>query len=160
MKKTNALRLLDALKLEYDILAYNYDPDNLDLKKIAEDNKLDLKIIYKTIVLKGDKTGVVVALTGGENNLSLKKLAEVSANKKVELLPQKELQPLTGYIRGGCSPLGMKKRFPVYIDCKARHLEKIYVNAGTRGILFGINPGVLCKICDAAMADICAESSD
>ena len=155
MKKTNALRLLESQQIDYEILEYNYEPENLDLGKIAADNQLDLKIIYKTLVLKGDKSGIIVAVLDGESNVSLKKLAEISGNKKTELVPVKDLQSLTGYIRGGCSPVGMKKKYPVFIDDKAAQLEKIYVNAGARGILFGIKPDELCKICEAIFVNIC-----
>lgn len=154
MKKTNALRLLDRQKIAYSTLEYNYDNDNLDVAKIASDNSIDLETIYKTLVLSGDKSGVIVALVAGNRNLSLKKLATVSANKKVDMVPIKKLQNLTGYIRGGCSPLGMKKAYPLYLDETAKSKNSIFVNAGAKGLLFSCCPLDLQQLTDALWADI------
>ncbi|WP_299459129.1 Cys-tRNA(Pro) deacylase [uncultured Microscilla sp.] len=153
-KKTNALRLLDKHKAAYKTITYEYDPENLDVAKIAADNQLELTSIYKTLVVKGDKTGVWVAVVPGNKNLSLKAMAQASNNKKVAMVPVKEIQGLTGYIRGGCSPLGMKKDYPVVIDTNAQVLPTIFVNAGQRGILVGVSPNDLQKITGAAWAAI------
>jgi len=154
MKKTNALRQLAKHKIPFDIINYQYDPENLSVEKIANENGLILQQIYKTLVVKGDKTGIVVALIAGHQSLSLKKLAKYSSNKKMALTAVKDLQALTGYIRGGCSPIGMKKQYPIYIDEMAKTQEKIYVNAGTRGILFGCSPEALKELCKATWVDI------
>lgn len=156
-KKTNALRILEQHKIAYDTIDYTYDEDNLNVAKIAEDNGLDLPQVYKTLVATGDKTGVVVAVVAGDKSLSLKKIAQVSGNKKVALVPVKEIQGLTGYIRGGCSPVGMKKQFPTYFDQSAQHYDKIYVNAGVRGTLFGCDPASLLLVTQGQWADITEE---
>ena len=158
MKKTNALRILDQLKIDYEILEYKYESEHLDLLKIAADNKLPIEKIYKTLVLIGDKTGIIVAVIAGNHQLSLKKIAAISANKKVELAPIDELEKISGYIRGGCSPIGMKKKFPVYLDEAGLTLEKIFINAGSRGILFGCKPSDLELVCEGKWVDIAVES--
>lgn len=153
-KKTNAIRLLEKHKITYQLVEYQYDPENLDVAKIAEDNQLELEAVYKTLVIKGDKTGVWVAVVPGDKSLSLKAMAQASGNKKVAMVPVKEIQGLTGYIRGGCSPLGMKKAYPVVIDTQAQKLEKIFVNAGQRGILTGVKPSDLQEVTKGIWADI------
>lgn len=153
-KKTNAIRLLDTHQKPYQTLEYQYDPDNLDVAKIAADNQMEITAIYKTLVLKGDKTGVWVAVIPGDKTLSLKALAQVSGNKKVAMVPVKDIQGLTGYIRGGCSPLGMKKAYPVVIDELAKAQELMYVNAGQRGIFVGVNPYDLQEVSKAIWGDI------
>ncbi|MCH2021242.1 MAG: Cys-tRNA(Pro) deacylase [Saprospiraceae bacterium] len=154
MKKTNAIRLLTQKKIEFKLLEYTYLPDNLSLSKIADDNNLQLHQVYKTLVLKGDKTGVVVALVAGDKSLDLKKFAAVSGNKKVTLLAVKELQKYTGYIRGGCSPIGMKKNYEVYISEEAKTISLIYINAGARGLLVGLAPLDLPLAIDVKWASI------
>lgn len=153
-KKTNAIRLLDAQKVNYELLEYEYDPENLDVGVIAAKNKLPLEQLYKTLVARGDKTGVVVAVIPGDKVLDLKKLAKVSHNKKTELVPVKELQGLTGYIRGACSPLGMKKRFPVFLAEEATEIDFLYINAGTRGLFIGLHPKGLEEAADLYFSDI------
>lgn len=154
IKKTNAIRLLEKNKIAYEIIEYQYDPENLDVAKIAADNQLELEAIYKTLVIKGDKTGVWVAVVPGNKTLSLKAMAQASNNKKVAMVPVKEIQGLTGYIRGGCSPLGMKKDYPVVIDTTAQNLPLIFVNAGQRGILFGVKPDDLQAVSEATWGNI------
>lgn len=154
MKKTNAIRLLQQKKIAFDTIHYIYDSENLDVRKIAEDNKLELEHIYKTLVLEGDKTGIVVALVAGNQVVSLKKMAAVSRNKKVAMLAVKDLQKYTGYVRGGCSPIGMKKQYPIYISEAAKNLEKLYINAGTRGTLVGVAPSDLYALAQAEWAEI------
>lgn len=154
MKKTNAIRLLQQKKITFDTIHYVYDSENLNVGKIAEENDLVLEQVYKTLVLQGDKTGVIVALVPGDQSLSLKKMAAVSKNKKVSMLAVKDLQKHTGYIRGGCSPIGMKKQYPVYISEAAKNLEKLYINAGTRGILVGVAPNDLYDLAQGEWAEI------
>lgn len=154
MKKTNAIRTLEQKKIAFDTIEYIYDSENLSLEQIAADNSLVLEQVYKTLVLRGDKTGLLVALIAGGCSLSLKKMATVSGNKKVEMLAVKELQAHTGYIRGGCSPIGMKKQFPLYISEEAEQLDKIYINAGVRGILVGLNPKELQQLMAANWTNI------
>ena len=111
MTKTNALRLLDKANISYRLIAYTYDAENLDVAKIAADNQLALGQVYKTLVCTGDKTGPIVVIVPGDESLDVKALAQVSGNKKIALLPLKDLTSTTGYVRGGCSPLGMNKKF-------------------------------------------------
>lgn len=154
MKKTNAIRLLDQQNINYQLLEYTYNPNNLDVAKIARDNELPLHSIYKTLVTKGDKTGPVVAVLPGDASLDLKKLAKASGNKKIALLKQEELEPLTGYIRGGCSPLGMKKLLPIFFEALAESEELIYVNGGKRGLLFGAKPIEIARACKGVFVEI------
>ncbi len=143
MKKTNALRSLDKRKISYETLEYQYDPNNLSVDKIAEANKLKVEEVYKTLVAKGDRTGPLVAVLPGDESLDLKALAVASKNKKITLVPVKELLRLTGYVRGGCSPLGMKKRFPAYISESVKNIDTVYLNAGTRGLFVKLAPADL-----------------
>lgn len=144
--KTNAIRILEAASVSYQTLSYTYREDDLSLEKIAEDNQLKIGQVFKTLVAKGDKTGVVVAVIAGDSMLDLKALATLSGNKKMTLLPVKELQKETGYIRGGCSPVGMKRAFPVFLEEKAKEYDKIYVNAGARGLLISVAPEELMRL--------------
>ncbi len=153
-KKTNALRLLDAQNVQYEMVEYHYDTDDLSVEHIAEDNGLHLERIFKTLVAKGDKNGVAVAVVPGHKNLDFKALAKASGNKKMTLAPVKDIQGLTGYIRGGCSPIGMKKDYPVYLDTSALAYDVIYVNAGQRGLLVGLSPEALRRATDAVAAEI------
>lgn len=154
MKKTNAIRWLDRFHFPYELLPYTYDPEHLDVEHIAASNNLDAAQVFKTLVCIGDKTGPVVAVIPGNKQLVLKSFAQLSGNKKVAMAPMKDLQILTGYIRGGCSPLGMKKKFPVYIDRAATELACVYVNAGTRGLLFGMAPEDLATVAEGAFGEI------
>lgn len=154
MKKTNALRILDRKKIDYSLIEYTYDPENLDLSKIAVDNDLEIETVYKTLVLKGDKNGTFVAVVPGHRSLNLKTAAKISGNKKVAMFAVKDLEKTTGYIRGGCSPVGMKKAFPVFIDNLALELDRVYVNAGIRGILFGVSAKDLELVCNLKFGDI------
>lgn len=124
MRKTNAARILDQMKLSYELKEYPVDESDLSAVAVAQKVELPVQQIYKTIVARGDKTGVIVACIQGDLELHLKGLAALSGNKKVEVVPLKEVQPLTGYIRGGVSPLGMKKSYPTFIDSAVTSQEK------------------------------------
>lgn len=139
MKKTNAMRLLDAAHVSYNTKKYEYDENDLSGVHAAEALGLDVSMVFKTLVAKGDKTGPVVFCIPVHKELNLKKAAAVTKNKSVELLPVKDLLGLTGYIRGGCSPIGMKKKFPTYIDQSIEALDQVSISAGLRGcqILMG-----------------------
>ncbi len=152
--KTNAVRILDSLSIRYTL--HSYDPDENDLSAIhlAETSGLDIDRIFKTLVLAGDKSGPIVAVIPGAENVSLKKLAASSGNKRVEMIHLKELQPLTGYIRGGCSPVGMKKDFPTYIDESALLYATIYVSAGVRGTQMELAPQDLVNAVKGIICDI------
>ena len=153
-KKTDALRLLDARKIPYETVAYQYDADDLSVEHIASDNGLQLERIFKTLVAKGDKYGIAVAVVPGDKTLDFKALAKASGNKKIALIPVKDIQEVTGYIRGGCSPIGMKKDYPVYLDTSALAYDVIYVNAGQRGLLAGLSPQALKQAAAAEVAEI------
>lgn len=152
--KTNALRMLDKARVPYRLLPYDYDPENLDVKKIAEDNDLELAQVYKTLVCNGPKSEVVVAVIAGDSSLHLKSLAKASGLKKLTLMPIKALTATTGYVRGGCSPVGMKKAFPVIIDRAAEAWDEIFINAGRRGLLFGCDPKMLAAALHFKWAEI------
>ncbi len=153
-EKTNALRRLDRAEITYDKVSYEYDPDDLDVAQIADENGLPLPTIYKTLVCKGDRHGVLVALVPGDKQLDLKKLAAASENKKCALLPIKDLLAHTGYQRGGCSPIGMKRDFPTFLDMEAQQLAEILVNGGRKGLLIALSPEDLGGMVDLHWAAI------
>lgn len=154
MVKTNAMRILDSAKIKYEALEYKYDEDDLAGVHIAENIGLDPDIVFKTLVARGDKTPYVVFCIPCAYELDLKKCAKASGNKRVELIAVKELLPLTGYIRGGCSPIGMKKQFPTYFDESALLYDKITVSAGVRGCQFFLSPTQLIDFVGAECADL------
>jgi Cys-tRNA(Pro)/Cys-tRNA(Cys) deacylase len=146
MSKTNAIRLLEAQGVGYEPVEYTYDVEDLSVQKIAADLGLPVAQVFKTLVARGDKTSVLVAVIPGDTELDYKLIAKASGNKKVALVHMKELLGLTGYIRGGCSPLGMKKHYPVYIHASAQNWDKIFINAGKRGLLIGVKPEELREV--------------
>lgn len=154
MKKTNAVRILDRLKIKYDLVEYDVDPDDLSASHLAETAGLPLEQVYKTLVLQGDRNGIFVCVIPGGREIDLKKAAAVSSNKKAVMIKMKELEPLTGYIRGGCSPLGMKKNYPIFVDISAFLNSFIYISAGMRGLQIKINPDDLMSAVNAAKADL------
>ena len=154
VKKTNAARILDNLKISYEVKTYEVDEEDLSAVHVAETMGLDIKSIFKTLVARGDKSGIIMAVINGADELDFKALAKASGNKSVEMIHLKELQPLTGYIRGGCSPLGAKKAYPVYIDSKAMEQESISISAGVRGEQLILAPTDLVKAANATIADI------
>lgn len=158
-KKTNALRLLDEKGIAYDLLTYDYDPEHQSLEIVAGNNNLQPGQIFKTLVCKGDKTGPIVAILPANKHLNLKRLAQSSGNKKAAMVPMKDLQGLTGYIRGGCSPLGMKRKWPTFLAVEAQSLAQIYVNAGKRGFLFGVAPDQLLNLSEAKWADMAEDKT-
>ena len=131
--KTNVARLLDQAKISYSLEPYIVDENDLSAGHIAEQLGEDIEQVFKTLVLRGDKTGYFVCVVPGEDEVDLKKAAKISGNKKADLIPMKELLPTTGYIRGGCSPIGMKKPFPTYFHETCILFDYIYVSAGVRG---------------------------
>ena len=154
MNKTNAARLLDKAKIKYELVPYEVDENDLAATHIAEQLGENIKQVFKTLVLKGDKTGHFVCVVPGDAEVDLKKAAKVSGNKKVDLIPMKELLPTTGYIRGGCSPVGMKKVFPTYFHSTCMDFDYIYVSAGVRGLQLKIAPADLVKYVRASIAEI------
>ena len=154
INKTNAARLLDKAKIKYELVPYEVDENDLAASHIATQLGEDIRQVFKTLVLKGDKTGHFVCVVPGDAEVDLKKAAKVSGNKKVDLIPMKELLPTTGYIRGGCSPVGMKKAFPTYFHSTCMDFDYIYVSAGVRGLQLKIAPADLVKYVRASIAEI------
>ncbi|MBC1757896.1 Cys-tRNA(Pro) deacylase [Listeria seeligeri] len=153
-KKTNACRMLDQQKIPYQLREYAWSEDSLDARHVALETGDDPAHIFKTIVLTGDKTGNIVACIPGNKSIDLKEIAKISGNKKCELIPVNTLEKLTGYVRGGCSPIGMKKLFPTFIDRSAEELETILISAGKRGIQIVIAPTDLKQIIRGTFASI------
>ncbi len=147
--KTNAARHLDDLHIPYELVAYDVNEADLSAVHVAQSVGENIEQVYKTLVLKGDKTGFFVCVIPGAAELDLKAAARVSGNKSCEMLHVKDLMPVTGYIRGGCSPLGMKKDFPTYIHEDCLLWDFIYVSAGKRGLQIKINPQHLIQACKA-----------
>ena len=154
MKKTNAARILDRLKIQYELKEYKVDPNDLSAIHVAKEVNMDIKMVFKTLVARSDKNDIIMACIPGNDELHLKKLAHAAKFKKVEMIHLKELQPLTGYIRGGCSPLGAKKEYPVFLDETALSWEKIAISAGIRGEQILINPNDLIKAVNATVCDL------
>jgi Cys-tRNA(Pro)/Cys-tRNA(Cys) deacylase len=154
MKKTNAARLLDAQCIHYELAEYEVDENDLSALTLAKKLGQDVEQIFKTLVLRGDKSGVFVCVVPGNDEVDLKKAAKVSGNKSCAMVLQKELLGLTGYIRGGCSPLGMKKPYPVYIHETCQLFDQIFVSAGQRGLQLKLNPEDLIQMTGAVMCDL------
>lgn len=154
MKKTNVARLLESAYVPFRLVPYEVDEDNLAATHVAEELGEDIAQVFKTLVLCGDKGFHMVCVIPGDKEVDLKKAARVAGVKKVEMLPMKMLLPLTGYIRGGCSPVGMKKPFPTYFHSTATTFDKIYVSAGVRGLQLEINPEALIGYIGAEVADL------
>lgn len=148
-EKTNAARILDRLKISYELVEYTVDPDNLAADHVADELGEPIEQVFKTLVLRGDKTGPFVCVLAGNREVDLKKAAKISGNKKAEMIHMKELLPLTGYIRGGCTAIGMKKHFPTYISEEATDFPFIYVSAGKRGLQLKLDPNDLIKAAEA-----------
>lgn len=153
-EKTNAARLLDKAGIAYQLVPYTVDENNLSASHIAEQLDEPVGQVFKTLVLSGDRTGYFVCVVPGDSEVDLKAAAKVSGNKKCDLIPMKDLLGVTGYIRGGCSPVGMKKLFPTYFHSTALGFDTIYVSAGVRGLQFRIDPEALIKYVRATTADI------
>ncbi len=154
INKTNACRILDQKKVAYELIPYVVDENDLGAQHIADQLGEDIHQVFKTLVLKGDKTGYFVCVIPGSEEVDLKKTAKVTGNKNCDLIPMKELLPLTGYIRGGCSPVGMKKPFPTFIHETCQLFDYIYVSAGVRGLQFKLNPQHLIDLVGMKVADL------
>ena len=154
IEKTNAARLLDRAKISYNLIPYEFDENDLAAQHVAESLGQPIERVFKTLVLHGDRTGYVVCVVPGNGEVDLKALAQLSGNKKVEMIAMKDLLSVTGYIRGGCSPVGMKKRFPTYFHSTALDFETIYVSAGVRGLQIEIAPDDLIGFVGAIVGDV------
>lgn len=147
--KTNAARLLDLHKITYDLIPYEVDENDLSAIHVAETLGENINQVFKTLVLEGDKNGYFVCIIPGNEEINLKQIALLSGNKKCDLIPMKNLIGLTGYIRGACSPIGMKKLFPTYIEESCLNFDSIYISAGQRGLQIQLNPQDLIKLLQA-----------
>jgi Cys-tRNA(Pro)/Cys-tRNA(Cys) deacylase len=152
--KTNAVRALDDAGVAYELVEYDVDESDLSAAGVALKIGLPDEQVFKTLALRGDKTGVLIALAAAGCEIDLKAIAAASGNKHCEMLPLKEVQPVTGYIRGGVSPIGMKKRYPVYIDETVILYDRISVSAGQRGLQMLLAPDDLIRLTDATLGDI------
>ena len=155
--KTNAARLLDKAKVAYELIPYEVDESDLSATHVAASLGEPVEQVFTTLVLHGDKSGHFVCVVPGEHEVDLKLAAKVSGNKKCDLIPMKELLPLTGYIRGGCSPIGMKKRLPTYIHRTCLDFPFVYVSAGTRGLQLKVAPRDLIRETGAEVCDLYTE---
>lgn len=154
IQKTNAMRSLENKKIDYEIHEYPWNEEHTDAKTAAEKVDMPFEKIYKTLVAVGNNTGEMVACIPASTELNLKELAKVSGNKKVDMLHMKDLEKTTGYVRGGCSPVGMKKLFPTFIASDAASMETIVVSAGKRGMQMELKPDELIAITHGQYADI------
>jgi len=157
IKKTIAAHILDDLHIDYDLKTIDVDEEDLSAETAAAKLGLPLERVYKTLVARGDKTGVIEACLPAGRELDLKALAQASGNKHVELVKVKELPALTGYQRGGCSPMGGKKKYPVYLLDEAMEHDRIIINAGARGLMLYLAPSDLLKGTGAVLAAIARE---
>lgn len=154
IEKTNAARLLDRAKIDYELVPYEVDEHDLAATHVAEQLGEPIEQVFKTLILRGDRTGHFVCVIPGDREVDLKHAAKVSGNKWAELIPMKELLPTTGYIRGGCSPIGMKKPFPTFIHASCEQLDRIYISAGVRGLQLAIAPQALVAFTRATVAEL------
>ena len=154
IQKTNAARLLDKAKILYELIPYEVDENDLAATHVAEQLNEDIAQVFKTLILRGDRNGLFVCVVPGDAEVDLKKAAKASGNKSAEMIQMKELLPITGYIRGGCSPIGMKKPFPTYIHESCRQFDNIYISAGQRGLQFKLSPLQLVDFIKASITDL------
>jgi Cys-tRNA(Pro)/Cys-tRNA(Cys) deacylase len=154
VKKTNAVRIMEEAKVKFELLEYDIDMEALSGEDAAAKTGIAEERTFKTLCARGDKHGIMMVCLPAGRELDFKALAATSGNKSTELVPLKEVTPLTGYVRGGCSPIGTKKKYPVFIDASARNFDLITVNAGHRGLLFKLAPDDLIKVTNATVADL------
>lgn len=152
--KTNAARLLDAAKIQYELVPYEVDESDLSATHVAEQLGEDVAQVFKTLVLRGDKTGIFVCIIPGDKELNLKKAAQASGNKSCQMTKMQELLGLTGYIRGACSPIGMKKPYPMWIHTSCQEHERIFVSAGQRGLQLHLSTADLIAVAHLQVYDL------
>ncbi len=154
INKTNVARVLDSKKIPYSLIPYTVDENNLAAQHIAEELGENIEQVFKTLVLHGDKTGYFVCVVPGNCEVDLKKAAKLSGNKKAEMIPMKDLLPVTGYIRGGCSPVGMKKPFPTWFHETCLNFDYIYLSAGVRGLQIKVKALDIVNLVKAFVGDL------
>ena len=150
-EKTNAARLLEAAGIKFELIPYEYSEDDLSAQSVAAELGEDIDLVFKTLVLRGDRNGIFVCVIPGDFELDLKLAAKISGNKACEMVHVRELLPLTGYIRGGCSPIGMKKAYPTFIHESALLYDFIYISAGQRGLQLKLDPRDLIEYTSAGI---------
>lgn len=158
LEKTNAARLLDRAKIGYELIPYTVDENDLAAAHVAEELGEKIEQVFKTLVLRGDRNGHFVCVIPGDKEVDLKKAARLSGNKSAQMIPMKELLPTTGYIRGGCTPIGMKKRFPTFLHATCEEFDHIFISAGVRGLQLKIAPTDLVRYTEAVVADLVSEN--
>ena len=154
VQKTNAMRLLDSAGISYSMASYEYDESDLSGVHAAQELGVSEDIVFKTLVTRGDGNAIFVFVIPVAESLDLKKAAKASGNKSIEMIHVKEILDITGYIRGGCSPIGMKKTFPTYIDETAILFDQIYFSAGKRGVQIILDPEILAQVSKAEFCDL------
>ena len=154
IEKTNAARLLDRAGIGYELVPYTVDEEHLAATHVAEQLGEPIECVFKTLVLRGDRTGLFVCVVPGDHEVDLKAAARVSGNKKAEPIPMKELLTSTGYVRGGCSPVGMKKLLPTFFHSTVADHPFIYVSAGVRGLQLKVAPQALVAFVGGALAEL------
>ena len=158
LEKTNAARLLDRAGVSSELIPYTVDENDLAATHVAAELGEPIEQVFKTLVLKGDRNGHFVCVIPGDREVDLKKVARLSGNKSAQMIPMKELLPTTGYIRGGCTPIGMKKRFPTLLHESAELYDYIYISAGVRGLQLKLSPRDLVAYTEATVADLISEN--
>jgi len=154
MKKTNAIRIVEASKIKFELFQYQFSLEEIDAISVARKINAEPESVFKTLIARSNKNDIFVFVIPGNETLNLKKAATVSNSKKIEMIKEKELLPLTGYIKGGCSPVGLKKDFPVFIDETAQLFDEIFISAGIRGMQMKINPIELSELVNAKFEDL------
>ncbi|MBX9940978.1 MAG: Cys-tRNA(Pro) deacylase [Candidatus Obscuribacterales bacterium] len=152
--KTNAVRILDSLNIDYELKEYQVDPDDLSAETVASKIGFPPEQVFKTLVVRGDRTGILLAVVAGDAQLDPKSLARLTGDRKCEVVPLKEVQPLTGYIRGGVTALACKKDYPVFVDENVYLFEKISISAGVRGTQIIIDPESYIRVTKATVGAI------
>lgn len=153
-KKTNAVRIMENLNIPFELLEYHVGGGQTSAEDAAAKTRVPEEQTFKTLVVRGDKTGILMACVPAGRGLDLKALAAASGNKKIEMVHVKEITPLTGYVKGGCSPVGTKKKYPVYIDGSALLFDYITINAGQQGLLFKLGAEDIIKAAEAKTASL------
>jgi Cys-tRNA(Pro)/Cys-tRNA(Cys) deacylase len=154
--KTNAIRIAEASGISYSVAEYEPDEENLDALTVARKINAPEEQVFKTLVTRSDRNDIFVFCIPGNTSIDFKKAAKITGCKKIDMIQVKELLPLTGYVRGGCSPIGMKKKYPFYVDELALLFDSIYISAGARGLQIKIKPDDLNRICEGTFADVTA----
>ena len=157
--KTNAVRLLDQLGVNYELREYEVDPDDLSAETVAAKVGLPAEQVFKTLVARGDRNGICLAVIPGDSEVNLKALASASSDRKIHLVPMKELLGLTGYVRGGVTALAGKKDYPVYVDETVELFDVVSISAGTRGLQILLSPGDYLRVTKATVANIAESKS-